>query len=163
VNDDITPRHTRLEGTTDFEAALDTVIARATHRLRMFDRALDRRFDSVRRHEMLRNFLAANRANRLQIVLHEVDNLVRDCPRLLSLMRSRSGAITIHQTLPDAQGVYDPFTVADERDYVHRFHYEGTRSVLALDDPHSARQFVERFEEILGASFPAVAANPLGL
>ena len=163
MNDDITPRHTRLEGTTDFEAALDTVIARATHRLRMFDRALDRRFDSVRRHEMLRNFLAANRANRLQIVLHEVDNLVRDCPRLLSLMRSRSGAITIHQTLPDAQGVYDPFTVADERDYVHRFHYEGTRSVLALDDPHSARQFVERFEEILGASFPAVAANPLGL
>jgi hypothetical protein len=35
--------------------------------------------------------------------------------------------------------------------------------VLALDDPHSARQFVERFEEVLGASFPAVAANPLGL
>jgi hypothetical protein len=163
VNDDITPRHTRLEGTVDLETALDTVIARATHRLCMFDRALDRRFDSARRHEMLRNFLAANRANRLQIVLHEVDNLVRDCPRLLSLMRSRSGAITIHQTLPDAQGVYDPFTVADERDYVHRFHYEGTRSVLALDDPHSARQFVERFEEILGASFSAVAANPLGL
>ena len=163
MNDEVTPRHTRLEGTTDFEAAFDTVIARATHRLRVFDRALGRRFDSARRHELIRDFLLANRANRLQIVLHEVDNVVRDCPRLVSLMRSRSGAISIHQTLPDVHGVYDPFTVADERDFVHRFHYEDMRSVLALDDPHGARQFVERFEEILAASRPAVAATPLGL
>jgi hypothetical protein len=163
VNDDMTPRHTRLEGSTDFETALDTVIARATHRLRVFDRALGPRFDSARRHELLRGFLLANRANRLQIVLHEVDNVVRDCPRLVSLMRSRSGAISIHQTLPDAHGVYDPFAVADERDFVHRFHYEDTRSALALDDPHGARQFVERFEEILAASRPSIAAAPLGL
>ena len=163
MNDDVTPRHTRLEGSTDFEAALDTLIARATRRLRVFDRALGHRFDSAQRHELLRNFLLANRANRLQIVLHDVDNVVRDCPRLVSLMRSRSEAISIHQTLPDAYGVYDPFAVADERDFVHRFHYEDTRSVLALDDPHGARQFVERFEEILAASCPAAAATTLGL
>jgi hypothetical protein len=162
VNDDVTPRHTRLEGTTDFEAALDTVIARATHRLRIFDRALGRRFDAAQRHELVRAFLLANRANRLVIVLHEVDNLVRDCPRLVNLMRSRSGAISIHQT-PDANGVYDPFTIADERDFVHRFHYDDTRSTLALDDPHGARQLVERFDELLAASRPAAPASPLGL
>jgi hypothetical protein len=163
VHNDVTPRHTRLEGTTDYEAALDTVIARATHRLRVFDRALGPRFDTARRHELLRNFLLANRANRIQIVLHHVDHIVRDCPRLLGLLRSRSGSISIHQTLPDAQGVYDPFAVADECDFVHRFHYEDTRSVLALDDPHGARQFVERFEGILSASRLAPAATPLGL
>ena len=96
-------------------------------------------------------------------MLHEVDNVVRDCPRLVSMMRSRSGAISIHQTLPDAHGVYDPFAVADERDFVHRFHYDDARSVLALDDPHGARQFVERFEEIFTASRLAAAATPLGL
>jgi hypothetical protein len=163
VNESATPRHTRLEGIADFEAALDTVIARATRRLRVFDRALGRGFDSARRHELLRSFLLANRANRLQIVLHDVANVVRDCPRLVSLIRSRSGAIAIHQTLPDAHGVYDPFAVADERDFVHRFHYDDTRSVLALDDPHGARQFVERFDEILAASGPAFAATSLGL
>ena len=42
MSDDTAPRHMRLEGTTDFEAALDTVIARTTHRLRVFDRALSR-------------------------------------------------------------------------------------------------------------------------
>ncbi len=163
MNDEVTPRHTRLEGSTDFEAALDTVIARTTHRLRVFDRALGRRFDSAQRHELIRGFLLANRANRLQIVLHEVDNVVRDCPRLVSLMRSRSGAISIHQTLPDAHGVYDPFTIADERDFVHRFHYEDTRGMIAMDDPHGARQLIERFEELLAASRPAIPATPLGL
>jgi hypothetical protein len=163
MNDEVTPHHTRLDGTTDFEAALDTVIVRTTHRLRVFDRGLGRRFDSAQRHELIRSFLLANRANRLQIVLHEVDNVVRDCPRLVSLMRSRSGAISIHQTLPDAHGVYDPFTIADERDFVHRFHYEDTRGVIAMDDPHGARQLIERFEELLAASRPAVPATPLGL
>jgi hypothetical protein len=163
VNDNVTPRHTRLEGTADFEAALDTVIGRATRQLRVFDRALGTRFDSARRHELLRRFVLANRANRLQIVLHDVDNVVRDCPRLLRLMRSHGSAISVRQTLPDAHGVYDPFAVADERDYVHRFHYDDTRSVLALDDPHGARQFVERFGEIVAASRPALAATTLGL
>jgi hypothetical protein len=157
------PRHTRLEGRTDYDAALDAVIARATRRLRLFDRALDRSFDSVRRHELLRQFLLADRANRVQIVLHHVDNVVRDCPRLVTLMRGRSGAITLHCTLPEAHGVYDPFAIADERDFVHRFHYDDARGVLALDDPHGARQMGERFEEILGASLAANAATPLGL
>jgi hypothetical protein len=163
VNDETAPHHTRLEGTTDFEAALDIVIARAERRLRVFDRSLGRRFDAAHRYELIRKFLLADRANRLQIVLHDVDNIVRDCPRLVNLMRTRSGAISIHQTLADAQGVYDPFTVADDRHFVHRFHYDDTRSVLGLDDAHDARQFVERFEEILAASRPALPATPLGL
>lgn len=163
VNDDSTPRHTRLEGAIDYEAALDTVIARATRRLRVFDRALGRRFDSAQRHELIRDFLLANRANRLHIVLHEIDNLVRDCPRLVNLMRSHGAAISIHQTLPDVHGVCDPFTVADERDFVHRFHFDDTRSMLGLDDPHGAHQLSERFDEILSASRPAIPATPLGL
>lgn len=163
MNDDVAARHTRLEGIAAFEAALDAVIARATRRLRVFDRALGRRFDTAQRHGRIRDFLLADRANRLQIVLHDVDNIVRDCPRLTQLMRSCSGAISIHQTLPEAQGVYDPFVVADEHHFVHRFHYDDARSVLATDDPHEALQFVERFEELLAASRPAVPATPLGL
>jgi hypothetical protein len=59
--------------------------------------------------------------------------------------------------------VYDPFAVIDERHYVHRFHYEGSRGVLALDDVPSAHGFVQRFEEIWEASAPAVCATTLGL
>lgn len=163
ADDETSAQHTRLEGTADLDAALDRVIARATRRLRLFDRALDRRFDAAHRHELIRAFLLADRANQLQIVLHHVDNIVHDCPRLVSLLRGRNGAISIHQTLADARGVYDPFTVADERHFVHRFHYQDPRGMLGLDDPHDARQFVARFDEILAACGPAVPVTALGL
>lgn len=163
MNDEVIPQHTRLDGSTDYEAALDMVIARATRRLRIFDRALGRSFNAPRRHHLLRSFLLENRANRLHIVLHEVDNVTRDCPRLVTLLRQFSHGITIHQTLPVARGVYDPFAVADDQHLVQRFHYDDARGLLAIDDPHGARPFVERFEEILEASLPAVAPTTLGL
>ena len=163
MNHEASPQHTHIHGSTDYEAALDTLIGKATQRIQLFDRALGRAFDTPRRHGLLRSFLLANRANRLQIVLHEVDNLTRDCPRLAHLLRQFGHAISIHQTLPDARGVYDPFTLVDEQHFAHRFHYEDTRGLLALDDPLGAGPFAMRFTEIFEASFPAVAATTLGL
>lgn len=160
---DRAPTHTRLEGNADYEAALDSVIARATRRLRLFERSLGRSFNSPRRTDSLRAFLLASRRNRLTIVLHDVDNVTCDCPRLICLLRQFSHAISIHQTLSEARAVYDPIAIADELHYLHRFHYDGTRGLLAIDDPHGARRFVERFEEILEASVPTVFATTLGL
>lgn len=158
-----TPHHTRIESNGDYEAALDTVIGKATRRLRLFDRTLGRSFDNPRRQEALRRFLLANRANRCEIVLHEVENLGRDCPRLTNLLRQFSHAISIHQTLPDAHGACDPFAIADEQHFVHRFHYDDTRGLLALDDPHAASPLLERFAEILAVSVPVAAPTTLGL
>jgi hypothetical protein len=53
--------------------------------------------------------------------------------------------------------------VMDDRDYVHRFHYDDSRGLLGLDDPHEARGFVQRFEELWEASAPAAAGTTLGL
>jgi hypothetical protein len=163
VNDNTHPPHTRLEGGASYEVALDLLIRRATHRLRLFERVLGRAYNSSRRYDLLRAFLLAGRANRLQIVVHDPANIVRDCPRVASLLRQFGNAVTIHETLPEARGVYDPFAVADEQHFVHRFHYADTRAVLALDDPEGARQCIERFDQILEASIPAVPATTLGL
>jgi len=160
---EMTPRHTHIESNIEYEAALDAVIAKATRRLRMFDRKLGRGFDTPGRQDALLRFLLANRANRCQIVLHEAENLSRDCPRLTSLLRRFSHAISVHQTLPEARGAYDPFAIADEQHFVHRFHYDATRGLLALDDPHAAGPLVERFGEILDASQPAAAPTTLGI
>ena len=163
MNEQTVSPHTHLEGGANYEAALDVLIRRATQRLRFFDHALGRAFNASRRHDLLRAFLLASRANRLQIVVHDPANIIRDCPRLAGLLRQYTHAVSIHQTLPEARGVYDPFAVADEHHFVHRFHYEDTRAVLALDDPQGARHFAERFDEIFEASIPAVAATTLGL
>ena len=68
-----------------------------------------------------------------------------------------------YETQAEAKGVYDPFSVMDERHYVHRFHYEQPRGLLALDEPQGAHAFVKRFAEIWDASAPAASATTLGL
>jgi hypothetical protein len=156
-------QHRKLEGRVESDEALDEVLAQAQRTLRLFDRRLGSAFDTVRRQELLGGFLRASRANRIRIVLHDASNLSRECPRLIGLLRSFSHAIAIQETQEQAKGVYDPFCIADDHHYLHRFHYDDTRALLALNDPQGAYTLVQRFEEIWEASTPAVSATTLGL
>jgi hypothetical protein len=56
-----------------------------------------------------------------------------------------------------------PFAVADELNYVRRFHFDDPRGILAQNDPAGARVLKSRFEEMWTASHPAVSATTLGL
>jgi hypothetical protein len=51
----------------------------------------------------------------------------------------------------------------DDCHYLHRFHFDGPRGVLALDDSAGALPLIERFAQIWEASAPAVSATTLGL
>lgn len=163
MSEEIQPQHRKIEGNAEYEDALDTLFGRPGRKLRIFDRQLGRGFAGAHRYELLRHFLLVSRANRIQVVLHDATNLQRDCARLILLLRQFSHALTIHETEPHAKRVYDPFVVMDERDYLHRFHYDDSRGLLALDDPHNAHGFVQRFEEIWEASAPALSGTTLGL
>ncbi len=163
MSEDPAPEHRKLEGNLEYEQALDTLFARPGRKLRIFDRLLGTAYNGAGRHDLVRRFLLASRTRTIQIVLHDTSNLQRDCPRLINLLREFSHVVTIHETEPQAKGVYDPFAVMDERDYVHRFHYDDTRGLLGLDDPHEARGFVQRFEELWEASSPASSGTTLGL
>ena len=153
----------KIDGNAEYEAALDCLFARPGRLLRIFDRKLDSGYNSITRTELLRQFLLANRNNRIQIVLHDATGLQRDCPRLVNLLRLFSHAISINETQPEAKSVYDPFCIVDECDYVHRFHYDSARGVLALGDLDTARVLAQRFGEIWEASSPAPGATTLGL
>jgi hypothetical protein len=157
------PEHRSLEGNPEYEEAIDILLARPQRTLRIFDRQLSAGYNSIRRCELLRAFLLRSRANRLSIVVHDAGTLARDCPRLMSLLRQFSCAITIHETEAQAKRACDPIALADERDYLHRFHYDHARAVLALNDPQGANELLQRFDEIWEASAPAVSATTLGL
>jgi hypothetical protein len=163
VSQDVEPQLRKLDGNAEYNDALDTLFGRPGRKLRIFDRQLGSGYVGVQRQELLRQFLLASRSNRIQIVVHDAANLQRDCPRLILLLRQFADAISINETEPQAKGVYDPFAVMDERDYVHRFHYDDSRGLLGLDDPQGAHGFVQRFEEIWEASAPAISATTLGL
>jgi len=158
-----TPQHTPLLGNAEYEAALDTALAKAQRSIRIFEHTLGRGYNSPQRFELLHRFLLASRRNRLQIVAHEPQTIDRNCPRILNLLRLHSHSISIHETHANAKSVYDPFTVVDDHSFVHRFHFDEMRGLLALDDPIGTHVLGERFDEIWEASSPTVSATTIGL
>jgi len=157
-------QHRMLSGEADYEAAIDEVIARAQGALHVFDVNLTRGgYGGLKRFEGLRDFLLRGRGNQIVMVVHEIDYLTARCPRLMSLLQLHSHNISILKTHEHARIAQDPFVVADAAHYVHRFHHDDARSLLALHDPLGARQLEERFGQLLDASHPAVFATTLGL
>ena len=161
--DEPNPKHSPIFGKAEYEAAIDTILGKASARIRIFDHTLGGDYNSPRRADLLRRFLLASRRNNLQIVLHDTRSMDRNCPRILNLLRTYAHAISINETHPSAKLVYDPFVIADDRCFVHRFHFDEMRGLLAVDDPIGTNTFIERFSEIWEASSPAVFATTLGL
>jgi len=161
--DEPNPQHSPIFGNAEYEAAIDTILGKASGRIRIFDHTLGKEYNAPGRSELLRRFLLASRRNTLQIVLHDTRSMDRNCPRILNLLRTYAHAISIHETHPSAKLVYDPFVIGDDRCFVHRFHFDEMRGLLAVDDPIGTNTFIERFSEIWEASSPAVFATTLGL
>lgn len=160
---DPAPQHTPILGNAAYEDALNSILEKARRTVRIFENSLDRGYNSPRRFELFRAYLLANPLNRLQIVAHDTQTIDRSCPRLINLLRMHAHAISIHETHQAAKAVYDPFAVVDDLHYVHRFHFEELRGLMAVDDPIGSQPFVERFGEIWEASSPAVSATTIGL
>ncbi len=163
VPPDRMPGERKLEGLSAYDAALDELLANATHTIRIFDQSIGRSFNSPARYELLSRFLLARRTNRVRIVLHETSNVVRDCPRLIILLKRFSHGLAVHQTLRAARRVYDPFAVADDTRFVRRFHYTDMRGVATVGDVAATSLLIKRFDEIWQASAAAVAATTIGL
>jgi len=152
-----------LSGFAAYEAAIDQLIGVALGRIRIFDRALGRGYNALARVDSLRAFLLAERGNRIAIVVHDPDRIRSDCPRLVALHKHFAHAVSIHRTQPPARGVYDPFCVVDGSHYARRFHFDGMRGKLVLNDAEGSSELVQRFDEIWESSQPAVTGTTLGL
>ncbi len=158
-----TAQYRRFESAREYEAIIDASIPRTAGFIRVFDRELGRAWNAGDRHDALRRFLLADRANRLLIVVHEASRIDRDCPRMAGLVQQFSHAVKIHETLRIAKSFYDPFVVFDGNHYVHRFHYDHLRAAQGTDDVAGAQVLLDRFEELWEASAAAVSAGTTGL
>lgn len=153
----------RFEGMREYEAHIDELIPQTVRIIRVFDRSLSRAWNASGRHEALRQFLLADRQNRLLIVVHDAGPIERECPRLVDLVRQFSAAVRIHETLSLAKEVYDPFVVFDANHYLHRFHYRFLRAARGVNDLVGTQQLLDRYAEIWEASALAVGAGTSGL
>jgi hypothetical protein len=161
---DDTLQHTKLDGIVDYIAALDTLCKLAQRNLFLFDKDFDGLgFNTEVRYTTLRNFLLANPAHRLFVLTHDTQYLSTLCPRMLMLLHQFGTSMFIYQTPKNLQHITEPFSVADETNYVRRFHFDDPRGILALHDPEKARALKSRFMEMWASSHPAISSTKLGL
>jgi hypothetical protein len=157
-------QHTQFDGVADYVAALDTVCAAAQHTLSIFEKNYeDIGFNSEARYNTLRRFLLAGPNNRLHLLAHDTQHLIRYCPRMMMLLREFSHSMSIYQTPPHMLNVTEPFAVADDAHYVRRYHFDDTRGLLAKNDPEGARLLNSRFHEMWASSRSGASATRLGL
>lgn len=157
-------QHTQFDSVAEYVAALDTVCTSAQHTLDIFEQNYeDIGFNSEARFDILRHFLLASPINRLNLLVHDPQHLIRFCPRMMLLLRQFGHSMFIYQTPQSMQNVTEPFAVADDAHYVRRFHFDDTRGLLAKNDPEGARLLNSRFHEMWASSHPCASGTTLGL
>ena len=151
-------------GERNYEAATALILGRARRELRVFDPNFSRGgYQSLKVHDLLSDFLAADRQNRLTIIVHDSQFLISQCPRLMHLLRQHAHAMSIHMTEGRVKSAQDAFVLADDGDYLHRFHIDHARFKYVLDDKVAAKPLHERFGQLLEASHGRLSAVSLGL
>lgn len=157
-------QHTKLDGISDYIAALDTLCKLVQHNLYLFEKDFDGLgYNTEARYTTLRNFLLANPAHRLFMLAHDMHYLSTLCPRMMMLLKQFGTSMFIYQTPKHLQHITEPISVADESNYVRRFHFDDPSGILAQHDPEKARALKSRFLEMWESSHPAVSSTRLGL
>ncbi len=159
-----TLQHSTFDAVSDYIAALDTVCSSAQRTLNIFEQNFEGiGFNSEARFDMLQRFLLSSPINRLNLLAHDPQHLIRYCPRMMMLLRQFGNSMFIYQTPKNLLHISDPFAVADNTHYVRRYHFDDTRGLLGKNDPEEARRLNSRFNEMWNSSHPCVSGTTLGL
>lgn len=163
MNDDAL-QHISLTGLADYIAALDRLCEQARHSLLIFEKDFANiGFNDEPRFEVLRGFLLENPNNRLHLLAHDTRPMSQYCPRLMTLLRQFGHNMHVFQTPKNLQHLTAPFAVADESNFVRRFHFDDTRGILGMNDGEEGRRLKSRFNEMWEVSQPTAATSTLRL
>ena len=147
-----------------YTEAINIVLANATHELLIFDQDLSHGdFASLRKYQLLQEFLSKNVTSHLTIILQSTTFFKEKCPRLLSLLTTYGHKMTVYETNDSAKHAKDSFILADGKHYVKRIHIDQARFKYALNDAESVSALDSRFKELLEATHDVVTVTRLGL
>lgn len=159
-----TPSRRLITTRREYQGAVTSLIDEAYMTLHVFDAdGRDLELNSRDRIERLAAFLQRFPQAKLAIVVHTIEHLERQCPRLIELLRRHGAQISILRTEGEAVRAQDAFVIADDRHLVRRPVHAQPRGVYLRDDAPEAQRMRERFDQILESSTIALTATTLGL
>lgn len=156
--------HPDFHTSSEYQTALDQVIAAARQRIRIYDDTLEKGgFNSSARYEGLRSFCLAGNGRRIEILLDDSAYFKQHCPRLMGLLRDFSHVTEVRQTDADGESPDFGFVLVDRSVWLKRFDKTALPGQLDLDDAASAALLHQQFEHLWQRSFASVSATTLGL
>ncbi|OAM52564.1 hypothetical protein A7981_03610 [Methylovorus sp. MM2] len=151
-------------GEANYREALNLVIASAESELLIFDEDLSKGdYASLKRFELIRDFLSKGSTTKLIIILHDTAYFTSRCPRLFALLQTYGHLMSVYQTTEQAKVAKDIFIIADQKHYLRRFHVDQARFKYAFDDEKTANMLNMRFDELREWTGEAVSPTTLGL
>jgi hypothetical protein len=152
----------QIDGIAEYATALDALCSIASRNLYLFDENFERLgFNSEHRCDALRRFLLSSSMCRLHMLAHDTSHLAKHCPRIVSLLSHFDSRMFIHQS--NKRRATAPFCVVDNAHYVRRFHFDGQRGVMAMNDSLQAHALESRFQEMWADSRQSLSAGKFGL
>lgn len=149
---------------SDYQTAIDRLLALAVHRLRIYDEDLATLgLERPERHAQLARVLHQNQADALQIAVRNAGPLRQNHPRLLSLTTTYGHLIALQETPASIAHLRDSILLVDERNALVRFERDLPRAKLLIDEPEEVRQYIHRFQDIWAEGGEPVGASTLGL
>ncbi len=153
-----------LTGEKLYEQALSLVLGKAQREILIFDQNLSTGgYASLERFNLVRDFLANERMNKLTMVLQDAAFFNQKCPRLCDLIEIYGHALTVYEAGSEARSIKENFIIVDRKIYLKRFHIDQARFKFSQDDQLTVNLLIKRFEEIILTSPNQVTRSRLGL
>jgi hypothetical protein len=138
-----------FEGEAAYRAAIDATLKMAQREIRIFDRDLLRMGLGDRdRVALLAAFLSAGGGRTLKIVLHEIEPLEQQMPRLVDLIRLHGHLLEVRRTPDHLRHLADRCVLVDEMHGTIRFHADHARGKVVRDLPTEIEPLWRRFEDL---------------
>jgi len=149
---------------TDFQAAIDRLMAIASHKILIYDEDLSTlKLESGPRWEQIKRVLQAGHDDVLRIAVRNATLIRQQHPLLQNMLSTYGHLAKAQETPPQLAHLRDSMILVDDKHVLIRFERDLPRSKLLIDETDEVRSYLTRFKEIWAEGGESVASTTLGL
>jgi hypothetical protein len=149
---------------TDYQMALDRLLAIACHKISIYDEDLvTLKLESAPRLLHIKRVLLAGQDDALQIAVRNAGPVRQKNPLLLNQLTTFGHRASARETPPQLAHLRDSMILVDDKHALIRFERDMPRSKLLIDEIDEIRPYLARFREIWSEGGENITSTALGL
>jgi len=155
---------TVIHGPEATHEGLCALVAKAESHIQVFGPILEPMlFSTARLTEALTHFLSQSRRNRVEFLVEDSQQVLRDNARLLGVLQKLSDYAELRELGEADHGQRDLFVCVDRRHYLHQPDISRPECLLGHDNRDTAIVLAHRFSDCWHRAAPVALSRTLGL